>query len=195
MKLLLFLTTSVAAHVYSVYTILFIVVTFEGELGLLVLGIAARAGVIPLWHAIAIGIVGAIGKTFWSYYAGVALHRYIPKNSIFNFIEHKVLSVFPHFREKPFWSIFFSKFVYGLNHFTSIFAGYRGVPFKLFATAELSSSGIWLILMFSIGYFFSHAAFSLSHNIQKVVIILLLCIVAFLVFTRVINWVIEWVEQ
>jgi membrane protein DedA with SNARE-associated domain len=195
MRLLSFLTMLVATHTLLVYALLLIAVTFEGELALLALGILTHAKVLPISHALIIGVVGAILKTLWSYHLGVALKKYIPKNGIFDFIERKVHGSFPHFQNKPFLSIFLSKFIYGLNHLTAIFSGYTGVPFQTYATAELSSSAIWLVFMFSLGYFFSHAAFSVTHNMQKVAILILAGIIGFLVLSRIIEWIIEWVER
>jgi membrane protein DedA with SNARE-associated domain len=195
MRLLSFLTMLVASHTLLVYALLLVAVTFEGELALLILGVLAHAKIIPITHALIIGIVGAILKTLWSYHLGVALKKYVPKNGLFDFIERKVHGAFPHFQNKPFLSIFLSKFIYGLNHLTAIFSGYTGVPFKKYATAELSSSAIWLIFMFTLGYFFSQAAFSVTHNIQKVAIIILAAIIGFLILSRCIEWVIEWAER
>lgn len=195
MRLLSFLTMLVASHTLLVYAVLLVAVTFEGELALLMLGVLSHAKILPVSHALIIGIVGAILKTLWSYHLGVALKKYIPKNGLFDFIERKVHSTFPHFQNKPSLSIFLSKFIYGLNHLTAIFSGYTGVPFKKYAVAELSSSAIWLALMFTLGYFFSHAAFSVTHNLQKVAIIILAAIIGFLILSRIIEWVIEWVER
>lgn len=195
MRFLTVLTTLIATHALLVYALLLIAVTFEGELALLVLGMLSHAKVIPIVDAIIIGVVGAILKTLWSYYLGVVLKRHIPKNGLFDFIERRVHGAFPNFKEKPFLSIFLSKFIYGLNHLTGIFSGYTGTPFTTFAKAELSSSALWLILLFSIGYFFSFAAFSVTHNLQKVAIILLGCIIGFLVLSRLVEWLIEWIER
>ncbi len=195
MRLLHFLITLVTTHTLLVYFLLLLAIAFEGELALLVLGILTHAKVISFPHAIILGVVGAIIKTLWAYHLGVWLRKNIPQNGIFDFIERKVHAAFPRFKQKPFWSIFFSKFIYGLNHLTAIFSGYTGTPFPLYAKAELTSSGIWLILMFTLGYFFSVAAFSLTHNLQRVALILLACIVGFLLLSKGLEWVIEWFEQ
>lgn len=189
------LSELVSSHALLVYGLLLIAVTFEGEIALLILGILAHAHIIPVTDALIIGIVGAILKTLWSFQFGVFLKKYIPKNGLFDFIERRVHKSFPHFRERPFFSIFLSKFIYGLNHLTAIFSGYTGIPFQTYAKAELSSSGLWLALMFTIGYFFSYAAFSVTHNLKKVALILLVCIVGFLILSRIIEWFIERVER
>lgn len=195
MKIISLLTSLVAANTVTIYAVLLLAVTFEGEITLLFLGMLAHAHIIKLFDAVLIGIAGAILKTFWSYYLGVALARYIPKNKVFDFIENKVLAMFPHFKEKPFLSIFISKFIYGLNHATAIFSGYTKISFKTYAVAEMVSSIIWLILMFTLGYFFSFAAFSVTRNIQKVGILLIFVIIGFFIVSKCIAKIVEWVER
>jgi membrane protein DedA with SNARE-associated domain len=182
-------------HLYVAYALMLFGVIIEGELMLIILGILAHTKVVPAPIALSIAASGAAIKTFLGYEIGRLIKKYIPQNKIFDFIEKRVHLTFPHFSEKPFWSLFFSKFVYGLNHFTIIFAGYINSNRKTYLTAELISSVAWIVIMFSIGYFFSYTAFGLSTDLKKVGLILLLGIIAFLLISRFVNLIIEFIES
>ena len=188
-------TLYIAGHQLSTYLLILFSVIIEGEVALIVLGVLAHTGIVPIEAALGIALFGAALKTTFGYLIGRGLKKYIPKNKIFDFIEKRVLMVFPKFSEKPFWSLFFSKFIYGLNHFTIIFAGYTNVKLKTYITTEIISSSAWLIIMLSIGYFFSWAAFDLSHDIRKVGLYLVGGIVIFLIIERVVSFIIEFVES
>lgn len=189
------LASYIEHHLLISYAILLLGVILEGEIVLIVLGVFAHTHVIPLHNALLIAITGAIIKTFLGYSIGHFIKKYIPKNMLFDFIEKRVLLVFPHFRERPFWSLFFSKFVYGLNHFTIIFAGYIQARLRTYIIAETISSIAWITILFSIGFFFSYTAFGLSHDIRKVALVLLLCIIGFLIVSRIMNFIIELIES
>ncbi len=182
-------------HHIAVYLLILLSIIIEGEVAMIVLGILAHTRIIPLEVAIILAIIGATLKTVLGYAIGVAIKKYVPQNKIFDFIEKRVLIVFPHFKEKPFWSLFFSKFVYGLNHFTIIFAGYTGSKLKTYITAEVVSSIAWITIMFSLGFFFSQAAFAFSHDLKKVALYLLVGIIAFLLIERIVGFIIEYLES
>ena len=195
MHLLFIASLYIHEHLALTYLILLCAIIIEGEIALIVTGIFAHIGVFTLPGAIALSILGAMIKTLGGYGIGWTLKQYIPKNKLFDFIEKRVLMVFPHFCEKPFWSLFFSKFVYGLNHFTIIFAGYIGAKWRTYLTAEIISSAFWITIMLSIGYFFSIAAFEFSHDITRVLLYILAGIIGFLLIERIVGFIIEFVES
>ncbi len=189
------ITRLIADHQFAVYGLVILSILLEGELVLIVLGILAHTHILPAHVAIPLAVIGATTKTFFGYGIGAFLKKYIPKNKLFDFIEKRVLVVFPHFTRKPFWSLFFSKFIYGLNHFTIIFAGYTGSKLRTYLTAEAVSSVVWITVMFSIGYFFSATAFAFSHDLRKVALYIALGIIAFLLVERIVAFVVEYLES
>lgn len=194
MQLIDVVTQSIAGHQFLVYGFVILSIVLEGELALIVLGILAHIRIIPPEIALPLAVIGATIKSVLGYSIGYFLKKYIPKNKLFDFIEKRVLVVFPHFVKKPFWSLFFSKFIYGLNHFTIIFAGYIGSKLRTYITAEIISSIAWIAIMFSIGYFFSVTAFAFSHDLRKVALYIALGIIAFLLVERIVAFVIEYFE-
>ncbi len=183
-----------AGHHASIYMLVVLSILLEGEIALIVLGILAHTRIIPIEMALPLAVVSAAAKSTLGYLIGFGLKKYIPKNKPFDFIEKRVHMVFPHFTSKPFWSLFFSKFIYGLNHFTIIFAGYTNLKLKTYALAESISSVVWIVIMFSIGYFFSSAAFAFSHDLKRVALYIALGIIAFLLVERIVGFIIEYFE-
>lgn len=190
-----FLTTFVKNHEFLAYAVVFIGVLFEGELTLILSGVLAHVGVISAALTLFFAFLGAMGKTFAGYYFGIFIKKYIPPNRLFSYVEHRVLYFLPRFKEKPFWSILISKFIYGVNHLVIIFAGYLRANFKTFIEAELLSTVPWVSVMFSLGYFFSSIAFSVGRDFRKSAFIIILFIVGFAVLQHIINVAIEISEE
>ncbi len=195
MNLIQTATLFAADHHVAIFFLILLSVIIEGEVALIVLGILAHTKIIPVEIALTLAVSGAIIKSVLGYLIGKGIKRFVPQNKLFDFIEKRVLIVFPHFTAKPFWSLFFSKFIYGLNHFTIIFAGYTGSKLRTYVTAEIISSTAWITIMFSIGYFFSKTAFAFSHDLKKVALYLLVGIIAFLLLERIVGFIIEYFES
>ena len=78
------------------------------------------------------------------------------------YIEERVFNFMPHFDRKPFWSIFISKFIMGVNYLVIIFSGYKKINYKTYLKAEFFSTIIWAPLLLTIGYFFSYTALNIE---------------------------------
>lgn len=52
------------------------------------------------------------------------------------------------------WVIFFGYFIAGLRHFSGLFAGFTDMEFKHFARYAILGAFCWIVLLFSLGYFF-----------------------------------------
>ncbi len=188
-------TLFAADHHATIYFLILSAIILEGEVALIVLGVLAHTKIIPVEVALTLAVCGATIKSVLGYLIGKGIKKYVPQNKLFDFIEKRVLIVFPHFTKKPFWSLFFSKFIYGLNHFTIIFAGYTGSKLRTYVTAEIISSVAWITIMFSIGYFFSKTAFAFTQDLKKIGLYLLVGIIAFLLIERIVGFIIEYIES
>jgi len=112
----------------------------------------------------------------------------------FKYIEKRVSNIMPHFKQKPFWSIFISKFIM-INHFVIVFAGYQKINFKKYLKAELLSTVIWAPGLILLGYFFSYTAISVSHEIWRFLMIVLVLIIAFVLFDKLVSRIYEIFEE
>jgi membrane protein DedA with SNARE-associated domain len=185
----------VTVHPWLAYGALFIGVFWEGEFVLITAGILVHLHIFSLWPTICIAIIAATVKTVAGYYLGRFLGKMFPKSRLLKYFERRVYYYLPHFKRRPFWSIFLSKFIYGVNNATLVFAGYVRTNFKIFCIAEAISSVIWLGGMFVLGNFFSQTALSISHNVRYFMLVILMFVIGFIVLQRTINLIIEIFEE
>ncbi|MCU0660336.1 MAG: DedA family protein [Candidatus Pacebacteria bacterium] len=178
-------------YVALVYVLLFLAIVIEGELAMIIAGILAQIGVLDLVMVLSVAYAGAVGKTVLWYYLGMLLKKIKYAQKFFSYLEKRVLYLFPRLREHPFWSIFFSKFIYGINHFTLVLSGFMRLDFKTYLKAELSSSVLWVLGMLSLGYFASTAAIGYSKEFHKFSLIILLFILAFILVEKSIAFFVE----
>jgi membrane protein DedA with SNARE-associated domain len=101
----------------------------------------------------------------------------------------------PHFKQKPFWSIFISKFIMGVNNIVIIFSGYQKIDFRKYLKAEFFSTIIWVPILLSVGYFFSYTAIHVSREIWRFSFIILVLVILFIVFDKLISWIYETFEE
>lgn len=174
----------VEAHRYTGYFILFITMLIEGETFLIIAGILASLGAFKVVEVFFISLAGVlIGDGIW-YYFGAWLERYRHGQKVIRYAKKSVLFLLPRFRETPFRSIFFSKFIYGANHAALIISGLFRVPFSLFMKAEFFASIVWVALFLCAGYFFGQAAVWVSNRATKFALIVLLFVLVFVLIQK-----------
>ena len=185
----------VASNQLWAYCLIFLLVIIEGEVVAISTGILILLGALNFWICLVLIFCGGLIKTLLGYSLGVFLYKKFNHNQFFKYIEKKVFRVLPHFNQKPFRSIFFSKFIFGLNHLVLVFSGYQKVNFKTYLKAESLSTIIWTVLMLSLGYFFSYTALHVSHEIWKFSLIIILLIIAFFILDKLLAWLHELFEE
>ena len=182
-------------HVFWSYVVLFLGVFWEGEIILIIAGVLVHLEVLSPSITLILVILGAFSKTMVGYYLGKYLGKRFPNSKFLKFFEKKVLYFLPRFKERPFWSIFLSKCIYGANNPTIVFAGYLGIDFKKYFKAEFFSSIFWFGIMFCLGLFFSATALSLNHGIRTFMLTVLCFIILFMFLQKFINLGIEIAED
>lgn len=190
-----FLTALVEHHQALVYFLIFFGIVFEGEITLISAGILIHLGALNLPLTVALVLLGSLVKTFYCYYLGKAIYSRWHTKKIFKYIEKRVHYYFPHFRAKPFWSIFISKFIMWLNFSVIVFSGYSKVNFRTYLKAEFLSTIIWAPLLLSLGYFFSYTAIGISREIGQFLLIIALFTLGFLLLDRLIALLYEIFEE
>lgn len=190
-----FLITVVEHHQVLVYFFLFFGLVFEGDVVLISAGILAHLGAINFWVALAVVLLGAAGKTALGYYLGTLFRKHWSNTKFVVYLENKINRVMPHFAEKPFWSIFLSKFIMGTGQIVTIFSGYKRISIKQYIKAESFASIIWAPGVMALGYFFSYTALHISRDIWKFSLIVVLLVLGFLIIDKVISWLYELFEE
>lgn len=174
------------------YTILFIAMILEGEVFLIIAGMLASLKAFDIGDVLWVSFSGVVlGNIMW-YNLGAKLKDAKFIKNILKGAEKIITFFMPRFREKPFKSIFFSKFIYGANRATVIMSGVIHVPFNLFFKAESLASVVWVALYFEVGYFFGHAAVGVTRKASHFALLALLFVVAFIVIQK---FVVEHYER
>ena len=119
------LTSLVEHHQILAYAIIFLGLIFEGEFVVISVGILAHLGALSFWFSLLFILLGALSKTFLWYALGELLYKKFNHHKVFKYIQKRVYNIFPRFKIKPFWSIFVSNFIMGVNYLVVLFCGYE----------------------------------------------------------------------
>src|SRR3989344_4397086 len=176
------------------YLFIFLVTIFEGEIIAIATGILVLLGVLNFWIALIFIFCGGMVKTFSGYFLGKFLHKKFNNHKFFQYIERRVFNVMPHFEHEPFWSIFISKFIM-MNHLVILFSGYKNINFKKYLKAEISSTLFWSPGMMLLGYFFSYTAIHISEEIWQFSLIVIVLIILFIIFDKLVGWIYQIFEE
>ncbi|MCC6323798.1 VTT domain-containing protein [Candidatus Nomurabacteria bacterium] len=183
-------------HAFAAYVLIILGVIIEGEIVVIIAGIFAYLGFINIFVAFMATIFGGLSKSAIGYMIGYFLNKNHSHRSLIKRAENRITYFLPQFREKPFWSIFISRFfIFGLNWFTLIFSGYMNVKIKTYIRAEVASLVLWACGMLALGYFVSHTALSISRDIRKFLGIILLFFIAFFIFQKFVSFCIDQYED
>jgi len=166
------------------YFVIFLGIILEGEIVVISTGVLSSLGAVSFWWSFVFIILGGMVKTIGCYYLGMILYKKYNQHNFFKYLERRVLYFMPRFSKKPFWSIFISKFIMGVNYLVLIFSGYLKINFKTYIKAEVFSTFIWAPALLSLGFFFSQIAFSYSKEISRFSLIVFLFLVVFLLFDK-----------
>ena len=179
-------------HAIIIYIIIFLGVIIEGEIVVIFAGIFSFLGSINIFIAIASVILGGATKSFIGYAIGFYLNKHHSHRPFMSKIEMRISHFLPRFIERPFWSIFTSRFlILGIGWFTIVFAGYKNIPLKIYIKAESYSLIIWSILIMALGYFFGYTALTISRDIRHILILILVFFIGFFILEKVIAFVFE----
>jgi membrane protein DedA with SNARE-associated domain len=179
-------------HRFWGYVVLFLGMVLEGEIFLVVSAMLARAHAFDFGEVLWVSFAGImVGDVFW-YGVGIVLSRYHGRFSLAKTAEKTVLMFFPNFNRKPFFSIFFSKFIYGVNHAALVFSGIVRLKFSLFMKAEFIASFFWVAIYAVAGYMFGEAALAVTHEVSRLALLAVVFVVGFVLLER---WIGKYVEQ
>lgn len=187
-----FLRHFVEAHSDIAYLLIVLGVIIEGEIVVVIAGIFAHLGSLNIFIAFIATMIGGGVKSILGYSFGYYLQNNHSGRPIVAQSERRVNYFLPRFSERPFWSVFLSRFlILGFHWFSLLFAGYKKIKVRVFAEAELASLMVWSISVLALGYFFSYTALSISRDIRKFLIVIFILLLAFFVLEKIIAFIIE----
>jgi membrane-associated protein len=182
-------------HEILTFGLIYLGMVFEGEFFLICTGILIHLGALDFYPAIMIVFIGAFSKTVIGYGLGEFLFIEFNHNRFFEYIKKRVYRILPGFKNKPFWSIFVSKFIMGANNLVIIFSGFERINYRKFLKAEFFSTIIWAPMLLTLGYFFSYTALRVSHNVWKFLIVILILFTLYIIFDKLVSWLYELFEE
>jgi membrane protein DedA with SNARE-associated domain len=140
-------------------------------------------------------LLGGIIKSILGYLIGFHLTKHSEKPMLCD-IEKRISYFLPRFEEKPFFSIFISRFfILGIGWFTLIFSGFKRIPLKIYVKAEILSLLVWSIFVIFLGYTFSYTALSISRDVRNFLAIILICFILFFILEKIIAFIVELIEK
>lgn len=189
------LTILVEHHEVLAYILIFFGLVFEGEVFLIASGILVSLGALDLPFLLVFIYSGAFIKTFLGYYVGNLIHDKWHNTKFLKHIEKRIFNIMPRFRQKPFWSIFISKFIMGFNHIVIIFSGYQKIDYRKYLKAEICSTIIWAPLLLFLGYFFGFTALNVTREIWRFSLVVLIFVIGYILFDKFVGWLYEIFEE
>jgi membrane-associated protein len=187
------LTHLVENQQHIAYLIMLLGVLFEGEMTVLSTGVLINLGALNLWSSVGVILFGGVCKTLLGYSLGGFIRRKWSNVKFFKFFETRVRQIAPQFKEKPFWSIFVSKFIIGANVIIILFSGFEGIDFKRYLKAEIAASLIWAPGLIALGYFFSYTALHVSQEVSRFTLIVFALVAAYFVLDKIFGYIYEMV--
>lgn len=179
-------------HAVIIYIIIFFGVIIEGEIVVIFAGIFAFLGSINIFIALAFVLLGGVTKSLIGYTVGFYLNKHHSHRPFMNKIEKHISHLMPRFIDRPFWSIFTSRFlIMGIGWLTLIFSGYKNIPLNIYIKAEGYSLALWSLFMISLGYFLGYTALTISRDIRHILLLILVFFIGFFILEKLISFVFE----
>lgn len=140
------------------YLLIFLGMTFEGDVLLFSAAFLTHQGFFDLGDMIVVVLGGVfIGDLCW-YWVGFRFGK--SSSFLHRWIEHITFHFQNHLMKRPFHTLLFSKFLYGIHHAILLYAGEAGFNLKKFMKYDAIAIVIWVFGVGGLGYA-SSASFAL----------------------------------
>ena len=156
----------------------------EGDILLFTAGFLTYRGYFDIGTMLLVVSLGVvIGDNLW-----YMLGEVIKENSVFGRFITRVIRPFDeHLKKRTIWTIFISKFIYGLHRPTLIRAGMLRLPFKKFIEGDISASVVWIFLIGSLGYISSASFLLIRRYLRYTEITLLFGLILFILISHLLT--------
>ena len=161
------------------YALVFLGMVFEGDVMLFTAFFLTREGFFDFGDMSFVVLVGVfLGDVIWYWLGSEKIIGTFPR--VRSWVEQLTRPFDSHMRERPFHTMFISKFTYGVHHLILMRFNMIGVPFKTFLKSDMPAAAAWAIILGSIGYFSSASLSLIQHYLRFAEISLLLGLLLFL---------------
>ncbi len=142
----------------------------EGDLTLLLGGVAAHLGYFSWPLCVAVGAVGCYASDLLWYFAGRRASHRIRGGRVYRAVGHRVERLAE--RIGP-WQLLTARFIYGTKNASMLFWGLHGLPFARFAIIDALGCVAGTVCFAGLGFLFSGSAQALLGRIHRVEFLLL----------------------
>ncbi len=170
------------------YIVLFFGMMIEGDTLLFLAAFLVRQGsfeFLPTLVTILSGVL--LGDIGW-YMLGKMLNQ---ESFLGKWIHHLAHPFDEHMIQRPFRTIFISKFMYGFHHAMLMRAGALKVPKKQFAKIDLVATISWMAVIGGLGYFFSASLMLFKKYLRVAEVGLVVVLILYAVFEKTITAILK----
>lgn len=133
------------------YIIVALGMFIEGDIVLFSAGFVASLGYLDLGNlAMTVFIAMIFGDALW-YTFGKGI-RHATGNWLNRWVSKVTAPFDAHIKERPFHTIFLSKFAYGFHHAILLRAGSLKIPYHNLLRADIVATFVWMIIVGGLGY-------------------------------------------
>lgn len=160
-----------------VYPLIFIGMIFEGDLILFISAFLIHQGIlhpVPVIMTVLWGMI--LGDNLW-YTLGLKFRNYYP--SLNKWAEKLAQPFDEHLKNRPFRTVFLSKFTYGIGHAIFFRAGAIRIKWGKLEQSDILATIFWMIIVAGLGYFSSASFTYAKHYLRFGEIALLLGLIIF----------------
>lgn len=160
------------------YALVFLGMVFEGDGVLFAAAFLTHQGFFDLLDMFTVVFAGVIFGDFLWYWLG---KKFYASSTIFASWAKRIATPFDvHIVDRPFHTIFISKFMYGFHHLILMRAGALGIGAKKLFKIDVFATILWMFIVGSLGFLSSISFFTIKHYLRSIEIFLLLGVVVLL---------------
>lgn len=161
---------------------------FPGEMAVLLGGVVASQGHVPLSAVMAAAISGAVTGDAIGYVVGRRWGRRILDSTLGHFVNAEHLDRAEHaLARRSGWAVFLGRFTVALRVLIPGLAGMARMPYRRFALANITGGALWGATMVLAGYLAGNSWHTVEHYISVVGIGATLGVIAMLFIARAIR--------
>ena len=172
---------------YGIYAV-FALCTIEGDITLLLSGVLAHNTYFGRYSFLWVYIFGTLGGMFgdtFGYVVGRVFRTTIKDYTFYKLAQPRIDRLVEKFGA---FSVIVSKYIYGIRAAMCVANGVGRMPFHKFVFLDFISCSLWVLILASVGYFFSGAVTTIIGDFKQIGIavffIVLAGIIAFYLIER-----------
>lgn len=152
---------------YGIYAV-FALCTVEGDITLLLSGVLAHSnsfGPFSFLQVYIFGTLGGMTGDTTAYLIGRLFRNTVKNYSFYKMAQPRIERLIDKFGG---FSIIVSKYIYGIRTAMCMFNGVGRMPFRKFIWMDFISCSLWVLILSSVGYFFSGAITTIIGDFKQI---------------------------